>query len=202
MTITSSDHTGPPFDCGGPPANLAALTYCSPGQSATSNLLQRTKGFGIQLTDSQNLFGSANQAVVGADYNDSDDTFSQAYQYGQLTPDRMLIYEASPFNDETVISLTGSNKIYGAYLTDTLSPSKLLHFTASLRYNRNTETLNGYSIDTDIGDFGAGFNQAERTQRRSHFQPSESRFRIYGDTDRCFDFLCRLQRSEPRANGH
>jgi outer membrane receptor protein involved in Fe transport len=154
-----SDYTGPPFDCAGTPASLAALTYCSPGQNATSNLLQRTKGFGIQLTDSQNLFGWANQAVLGADYNDSDDTFSQAYQYGQLSPDRLLIYEESPFNDETVISLRGSNKIYGAYLTDTLSPSKLLHFTASVRYNRNTETLNGYSIDTDIGDFGSGFNQ-------------------------------------------
>jgi outer membrane receptor protein involved in Fe transport len=155
-----SDYTGPPLDCAGPPASLAALTYCSPGQNATSNLLQRTKGFGIQLTDSQNLFGWTNQAVLGADYNDSDDTFSQAYQYGQLTPDRLLIYEESPFNDETVISLRGNNKIYGAYLTDTLSPSKLLHFTASVRYNRNTETLNGYSIDTDIGDFGSGFNQS------------------------------------------
>jgi outer membrane receptor protein involved in Fe transport len=154
-----SGYTGPPLDCVGPPASLAVLTYCSPGQDAASNLLQRTKGFGIQLTDSQNLFGWTNQAVLGADYNDSDDTFSQSYQYGQLTPDRLLIYETSPFNDETVISLTGSNKIYGAYLTDTLSPSNLLHFTASVRYNRNTETLNGYSIDTDIADFGSGFNQ-------------------------------------------
>jgi outer membrane receptor protein involved in Fe transport len=154
-----SDYTGPAFECAGPPANLAALTYCSPGQNATSNLLQRTKGLGIQLTDSQNLSGWTNQAVLGADYNDSDDTFSQQYQYGQLTPDRLLIYEASPFNDETVISLRGSNKIYGVYLTDTLSPNKLLHFTASLRYNRNTETLDGYSVDTDIGDFGSGFNQ-------------------------------------------
>jgi outer membrane receptor protein involved in Fe transport len=122
-------------------------------------LLQRTKGFALQLTDSQNLFGWANQAVVGADYSDSDDVFSEAYQYGGLTPDRLLIYEASPFNNETVISLAGTNKIYGTYLTDTLSPSKFLHFTASVRYNRNTETLNGYSIDTDIGDFGDGFNQ-------------------------------------------
>ena len=79
--------------------------------------------------------------IFGTDYNDSDDAFSQAYQFGQLTPGRhSLIYEVSPFNDETVIALTGSNKIYGAYLTDTLSPSKLLHFTLSLRYNRNTET--------------------------------------------------------------
>jgi outer membrane receptor protein involved in Fe transport len=153
-------YTGPPFDCAASPASRAELTYCTPGQNATSRLLQRTKGFGIQLTDSQDVFGWANQAIFGADYNDSVDTFSQAYQFGQLTPGRLLIYDVSPFNDETVISLTGGNKIYGAYLTDTLSPSKLLHFTLSVRYNRNTETLDGYSIDTDIGDFGAGFDQA------------------------------------------
>jgi len=154
-----SDYTGPTFDCAASAESLGALTYCSPGQNATSSLLQSTKGAALQLTDSQDLFGWSNQAVLGADYSDSDDTFSEAYQYGGLTSDRMLIYQTSPSNDETVISLMGSNKIYGAYLTDTLSPSKLLHFTTSVRYNRNTETLNGYSIDTDIGDFGSGFNQ-------------------------------------------
>jgi outer membrane receptor protein involved in Fe transport len=154
------DYPGPPFDCTASPVSRADLTYCAPGQNATSRLLQRTKGFGLQLTDSHDVFGWSNQAIFGADYNDSDDAFSQAYQFGQLTPGRQLIYEASPFNDETVISLTGGNKIYGAYLTDTLSPGKLLHLTLSVRYNRNTETLNGYSIDTDIGDFGAGFDQA------------------------------------------
>jgi outer membrane receptor protein involved in Fe transport len=155
-----ANYTGPPFDCTAPPASRANLAYCAPGQYATSRLLQRTKGFGLQLTDSQDVFGWTNQAILGADYNDSNDTFSQSYQFGQLTWDRHLIYEASPFNDETVISLTGGNKIYGAYLTDTLSPGKLLHFTLSVRYNRNTETLKGYSIDTDLGDFGAGFDQA------------------------------------------
>jgi outer membrane receptor protein involved in Fe transport len=154
------DYTGPPFDCTAAAASRADLTYCAPGQNATSRLLQRTKGAGLQLTDSQDVFGWGNQAILGADYNDSADTFSQSYQFGQLTPGRNLVYEASPFNDETVISLTGGNKIYGAYLTDTLSPGKLLHLTLSVRYNRNTETLNGYSIDTDIGDFGAGFDQA------------------------------------------
>jgi outer membrane receptor protein involved in Fe transport len=154
------DYTGPPFDCEGPPTNRADLTYCAPGQNATSHLLQRTKGAGLQLTDSQDLFGWTNQAILGADYNDSADAFVQSYQYGQLTPDRLLIYEVTPFNDESVISLTGGNKIYGAYLTDTLSPNKLWHITLSARYNRNTETLNGYSIDTDIADYGAGFDQA------------------------------------------
>ncbi len=155
-----ANYTGPPFDCTAPPASRANLTYCAPGQNATSRLLQRTKGFGLQLTDSQDVFGWTNQAILGADYNDSNDTFSQSSLFGQLTSNRHLIYEASPFNDETVISLTGGNKIYGAYLTDTLSPGKLLHFTLSIRYNRNTETLTGYSIDTDLGDFGAGFDQA------------------------------------------
>jgi outer membrane receptor protein involved in Fe transport len=154
------NYTGPAIDCTAPPANRAALTYCAPGQNATSRLLQRTKGFGLQLTDSRDLFGWSNQAILGADYDDSNDTFSQSNQFGQLTPDRALIYQASPLNGETVISLTGGNKIYGAYLTDTLSPSKLLHFTLSVRYNRNTETLNGYSVDTDLGDFGAGFDLA------------------------------------------
>ncbi len=154
------DYTGPPFDCTAPPTSRAVLAYCAPGQNATSSLLQRTKGVGLQLTDSQDVFGWTNQAILGADYNDSDDTFSQSYQYGQLSADRLLIYETKPFNGETVISLTGGNKIYGIYVTDMLSPSKLLHFTLSARDNRNTETLNGYSINTNIGDFGAGFDQA------------------------------------------
>src|SRR6266403_891765 len=155
-----ANYTGPPCDGTTPPASRAELTYCAPVQYATSRLLQRTKGFGLQLTDSQDVFGWTNQAILGADFHDSNDTFSQSSLFGQLTSNRHLIYAASPFNDETVISLTGGNKIYGAYLTDTLSPGKLLHFTLSVRYNRNTETLNGYSLDTDLGDFGAGFDQA------------------------------------------
>jgi len=155
-----SDYSGPPFDCSGPAASRAELTWCAPGQNATGSVTQRTAGFGLQLTDSHDLFGWPNQAIVGADYNDSRDTFTQSYQYGQLSADRMLIYEESPFNNQTVISLSGDNRIYGVYATDTLSPSTLLHLTFSIRYNRSTETLDGYSIDTDIGDFGAGFDQA------------------------------------------
>jgi outer membrane receptor protein involved in Fe transport len=154
------DFDGPAIDCSDPTVSRAALTYCSPGQFASSQLLQRTKGFGLQVTDSHDVFGWSNQAIVGADYTDSQDSFAQQYQFGPLAPDRLLIYQPSPFNNETVISLSGTNKIYGAYFTDTLSPNKLLHFTLSVRYNRNTETLNGQSIDTDIGDFGAGFDEA------------------------------------------
>jgi outer membrane receptor protein involved in Fe transport len=152
----SGDYLGPPIDCSTPPANETELAYCSPGQNATGRLTQSTRGVALQLTDSQDVFGAANQAVVGADYTDSDDTFAQSYQYGALTPNRLLFYEVSPFNNETVIALSGGNRIYGTYLTDTLSPDKLLHFTASVRYNQNTETLDGYSLNTSIGP---GFNE-------------------------------------------
>ena len=156
----SSDYSGPPIDCVAPPTSRAGLAFCAAGQNATSRLNQRTAGVGVQLTDSQDLFGWENQAIVGADHDDSRDTFAQALQYGPLATDRSLIYEPSPLNDETVISLRGSNKISGVYFTDTLSPSKLLHLTASVRYNRNTETLNGSSVDTDVADVGSGFDVA------------------------------------------
>jgi len=158
-TYLDSSYSGPPFDCSASAASLAALSYCEPGQNATSQLLQRTRGLGLQLTDSRDLFGRSNQAIVGADYSDADDTFVQEYQYGGLTAERMLVYLPSPFNDPTVISLTGSNRIYGLYATDTFSPGRLLHFMLSVRYNLNRETLGGYSVDTDVGDLGSGFGE-------------------------------------------
>ena len=153
-----SDYAGPPFDCTTPPASRAQLAYCAPGQNATSRLAQSSRGFGLQLTDSHELRGWSNQAIVGADFSDADDTFVQSYQYGGLTANRILIYQVSPFNDPTVISLAGSNRIYGVYATDTLSPRKLLHFTLSVRYNRSTETLAGSSVDTAVSD--SSFGQA------------------------------------------
>jgi iron complex outermembrane recepter protein len=153
----SNNYTGPPIDCTAPPAGPTQLSFCAPGQNATGRLRQRTAGLGLQLTDSQDLFGRNNQAILGADYSDSNDIFDQSYQYGSLTADRILIYQVSPFNNQSVISLGGSNRIYGVYLTDTLSPSKLLHFTLSVRYNRSTEMLDGSSVNTDLGP---GFNAA------------------------------------------
>jgi outer membrane receptor protein involved in Fe transport len=148
----SDEYEGEPIDCALPPSSRADLTYCSPGQDANSSLLQTTRGIGMQLTDSSDLFGWSNQAIVGAEYSDSDDSFAQFYQYGGLAPDRSLVYLPSPFNNQKVISVSGTNKIAGVYLTDTLSPSSLVHLTVSLRYNRNTETLDGYSIDSDVAD--------------------------------------------------
>ena len=162
----SDDYVGPPIDCAAPPANETELAYCPAGQNAEGRLEQSTRGVALQLTDSQDVLGAANQAVIGADYTDSDDAFVQSYQYGPLTPNRLLAYEVSPFNNETVISMNGGNRIYGTYLTDTLSPDKLLHITASVRYNQNTETLDGYSLNTTMGP---GFNEPSTLAGRHTF---------------------------------
>ncbi|MGA7537572.1 MAG: TonB-dependent receptor [Steroidobacteraceae bacterium] len=152
-----SSYAGPPTDCTDPAANPATLAYCEPGQDATSNTSQRSAGFGLQLTDSQDVLGWKSQAILGVDDDDSDDGFAQAYQYGGIAADHFLIYEPSAYNNANVITVGGSNRIFGAYLTDTLSPDELLHVTAAVRYNNNRETINGFSIDTDPADYGSGF---------------------------------------------
>jgi outer membrane receptor protein involved in Fe transport len=156
----AGDYSGPPLDCSTAPTDRVTLAYCANAASQVSRLVQRTVGFGVQLTDSQDLSGWKNQAIVGADFSDADDTFAQTFQYGTFAPNHTLIYQANPLNNETVISLDGSNRILGVYLTDTLSPSQLLHFNVSARYNSNTETLNGFSVDTNVGDVDAGFDTA------------------------------------------
>jgi iron complex outermembrane receptor protein len=157
----SDDYTGPPIDCTMPATSRADSAFCDAGINRASGLTQRTAGVSLQLTDTDDVFGAKNQAILGATYDDSRDTYAQSFQYGFLTPDRSVISDVNPFNNaETVNSLSGSNRIFGIYLTDTLSLSKLLHFTASVRYNSNTETLNGFSLDTDVGDFGDGFDEA------------------------------------------
>jgi iron complex outermembrane recepter protein len=153
-------YPGPPIDCNGSLDAAAPLAYCSTAANEVANLLQRTAGVGLQLTDSQDLFGGHNQAILGTDYTDSENSFKQWFDYGFFTPGRLLIYQPSPANSQTVIQLDGSNRIFGLYFTDTWSPSALLHFNISARYNRSVESLTGYSVDTNIEDFGNGFGEA------------------------------------------
>ena len=152
----SDDYVGPPIDCSGTPPDLTVLAYCEIGNNALSRLVQSTKGVGLQLTDSYDLLGWSNQGVLGADFTDSSDSFFEYDIYGPLSAERLLLPSDLPFNYQPAISVSGINKIYGVYLTDTLSPSRLLHFTLSVRYNSNRETLNGYSVNTDVGP---GFNE-------------------------------------------
>jgi outer membrane receptor protein involved in Fe transport len=150
-------YPGPPIDCTGPLTDPAPLAYCSTAVNQVSTLMQRAAGAGLQLTDSQDLFGKNNQAIVGADYTDSENSFLQWFDYGSFAPSHLLIYEPSPSNAQTAIQLSGSNDIFGAYVADTWSPSDLLHLNLSARYNRNVESLAGDSVDTNIEDYGNGF---------------------------------------------
>jgi outer membrane receptor protein involved in Fe transport len=152
-----SNYAGPPTNCANPGANPATLAYCEPGQDATSHTSQRSSGFSFQLTDSQTVFGRNNQAIIGLDYDRAADRFSQNYQYGGIAANHFLIYVPSLYNNPNVITVGGGTGIIGAYVTDTLSPSELLHITTAMRYNSSSETINGFSIDTDPADYGNGF---------------------------------------------
>lgn len=152
-----SGYPGPPIDCNAPLADPAPLAYCSTAVNQLSTLVQRTAGAGLQLTDSQDLLGARNQAIIGADYTDAKNSFVQWFDYGFFAPNHFLTYQPSPSNGRNAIELRGSNRIFGAYVTDTWSPSGLLHFNVSARYNRNVESLLGDSVDTNIGDYGNGF---------------------------------------------
>lgn len=188
----SGDYGGPPIDCAAPPTSLADNAYCANGINRQSTLTQRTTGIGLQLTESHDVFGWKNQGILGANFDHSKDRYAQAFQYATLTPDRTAISNINPYNPaETVNSLEGTNQILGVYITDTLSPNSLLHFTVSARYNRNNETLSGYSIDTGVGDFGDGFNSPlplSGNHTFSHLNPAfgmtvtpSDRLTIYGN---------------------
>jgi outer membrane receptor protein involved in Fe transport len=155
----NGDYSGPAIDCSEPFADGASLAYCTNAANEVSRLAQRSAGAGLQLTDTDDLFGKANQAIVGAAYGDATNAFAQSFLYGFFDQRHLLDYAQSPFNAPTAISVSGSDKIFGAYLTDTFSPSGYFHVNLAARYNRSTETVGGYSVDTDLGDFGDGYGE-------------------------------------------
>jgi outer membrane cobalamin receptor len=155
----NGDYPGPPIDCSAPFADGASLAYCTNSANEVSRLVQRSAGGGLQLTGTDDMFGMANQAIVGAAYSDSENTFLQSYLYGFFNQRHLLDYVQSPFNAPTAIAVNGGDRIFGAYLTDTLSPSAYVHVNVAARYNRSTETVSGYSVDTDLGDFGNGYGE-------------------------------------------
>ena len=156
----SDDYAGPTVDCDAAPASHADVAFCANGINRSSTLTQKTLGAGVQLTASDDLFGQKNHFVVGASYDHSDDDYEQTFQYANLTALRQTAVISDPNNpSQTVVSVGGTSKTLGVYFTDTISPNSLLHVTASARYNRINETLDGYSVDTDLGDFGDGFDE-------------------------------------------
>jgi outer membrane receptor protein involved in Fe transport len=156
----AEDYGGPDIDCGLPADSRSQIAYCSNGINRSSALTQRTWGLGAQVTESHDLMNFKNQAVIGASYDRSSVDYRQEIQYATLAPDRATLPIDDPHNNpQTITSVAGISKVFGIYATDTLSPNSLVHVTASLRYNRIQETLDGVSLNTDLGDFGAGFDE-------------------------------------------
>lgn len=152
-------YPGAPIDCNAPYTESAALEYCTNSTSEVSRLAQRSTGAGLQLTDTDALFGKQNQLVGGAAFSDSENAFVQWFLYGFFNRQHLLDYVQSPFNAPTTISVAGRDKISGMYLSDTFSPSTAFHINVAARYNRSIETLDGYSLDTNLGDFGNGYGK-------------------------------------------
>jgi outer membrane receptor protein involved in Fe transport len=159
----SDDYSGPDIDCSEPPATHVATAYCSNGINRSSRLDQKTAGAGVQLTNSADLLGAKNQLIIGGEYSHADNGYQQQFIYGSLATDRSVISTEDPSNPNQVVnSVSGKNDIWGIYLTDTWSPNDLFHLTVAARYNHSVETLNGFSVNTDVGDFPDGFDSANQ----------------------------------------
>jgi outer membrane receptor protein involved in Fe transport len=152
----SDDYNGPPIDCDAPYDSHAAVAYCANGINRASVATQKTWGFGAQLTETHDLAGMKNQLVAGMSYDHSMSDYNQNFTYGTLAESRNTLSIVDPDNPvQTVVSVGGTSKTVGVYLTDTFSPTDLWHITGSVRYNRITETLHGFSVDSDVGDVPA-----------------------------------------------
>jgi outer membrane receptor protein involved in Fe transport len=129
------------------------VAFCANGIDRASTLTQKTWGLGVQATETHDLAGFKNQAVLGASFDRANVNYEQSFQYATLTPWRSTVPIDDPNNvPETVNSVGGVSKVFGIYVSDTFSPSPLVHITASARYNHIRETLGGYSVATDLGD--------------------------------------------------
>jgi outer membrane receptor protein involved in Fe transport len=155
----TNDYVGPPIDCTAPLTTHVANAYCSNGINRSSALAQKTAGFGLQLTSAAERFGGRNQLILGTEYSHARDDYEQRLAYATMSADRTAVMNDNPANPNQIVnSLTGTNAIWGAYFTDTWSPNDVLHVSVSARYNDSHETLGGYSVDTDVGNFGSGFD--------------------------------------------
>jgi outer membrane receptor protein involved in Fe transport len=133
------------------------VAYCANGINRSSKTTQKTWGFAAQVTGSHDLLDMKNQLVGGVSYDHSTVEYNQSIQYATLTDARTTEAIIDPNNPvQTITSVGGTSKSFGVYATDTFSPNDLWHITAALRYNRITETLNGFSVDSDVGDVPAG----------------------------------------------
>ena len=64
----------------------ADVAFCANGIDRASTLNQKTWGLGLQATDTHDLAGFKNQAVLGASFDRSTVDYVQSFQYATHTP--------------------------------------------------------------------------------------------------------------------
>lgn len=159
----NDDYEGPTSDCAAlamadPDFDDDDLAGCAPGVNHASRLTERSVGGGAQLSDSHDLFGMQNHAILGISASHTQNAFLQTQQFAGLTPGRATITTAFPYSDPDinplamVNDLAGHTNISGLYFGDTLSPSDLVHLTLSARYDYTKVFLNGITVPDDDDD--------------------------------------------------
>ena len=147
-------------DCNGPDAD----ENCS-GAINRSRLTQKSYGFTSQLTFSQDLLGLKNQFISGLGYNRGKTKFSQNTEFGLLNSDRGVDGNGL-FNALTdQVNLSGVNRTWSIFATDTLSLNPYWHVTASARYNTT-------KIDNDDKITPSGSGSLTGTHTFNRLNPS------------------------------
>lgn len=111
-----------------------------PDLTAVNNLgalTENSGGFMGQLTFLNELAGMENQLVTGVSYDRGTSDYNAQVQEVTFTPARGTTKIGS-FDPAENVNVTGKNRSYGLFFTDTLSITEQLALTLSGRYN-NTE---------------------------------------------------------------
>jgi outer membrane receptor protein involved in Fe transport len=137
---------------------------CS-GAINRSRLTQKSYGFTSQLTFSQDFLGLKNQFISGLGYNRGKTKFSQNTEFGLLNSDRGVdgTGEFNALTDQ--VNLSGVNRTWSVFATDTLSLNPYWHVTASARYNTT-------KIDNDDKITPSGSGSLTGTHTFNRLNPS------------------------------
>ncbi len=128
--------------------NIVTGDFVTASDAAGDGVFNRTittahsYGASLQGTYQEKLFGLESLFLLGGSVDFADIDFASNTEIGSLTPDRtvnptgIFIGEfEEALNDEFNTNLFSQNRLYGIYISDTLSLIRRLHLTLAGRYN-------------------------------------------------------------------
>lgn len=133
-------------DCGGDPTCEEDLLESETGENNRTFTSQRRYGLAAQLTHLGNIGARRNRFTIGFNYDDGRSNFEQTEQEAVLTAERGTV---ATDDEELDVSLRGTTRRYGIYVTDTLSLTDTVHLTISGRYDHTRVELDD-RIGTDL----------------------------------------------------